>query len=132
MESSLLALYYAFIYPYFTFCNIVWGNTCSSYLEPLKQTPNELYEPYVELGNMTILTHHFSSQVLYRYFSGFCTTNENVHNYYARQTDQFHIQLAKSPHRSRTLRYAGVEINNYFINGLNYNCSDGEYKRNLK
>ena len=34
-ESSLLTLYYAFIYHYFTYCNTVWGNTYSSFLEPL-------------------------------------------------------------------------------------------------
>ena len=26
-ESSMKALYYAFIYPYFTYCITVWGNT---------------------------------------------------------------------------------------------------------
>ena len=28
-------LYNAFIYPYFTYCIEVWGNTYKSYLEPL-------------------------------------------------------------------------------------------------
>ena len=34
-ESSLLTLYYAFIYPYFTYCITVWGNTYPSVLDPL-------------------------------------------------------------------------------------------------
>ena len=34
-ESLLLTLYYAFIYPYFAYCNTVAGNTYSSFLEPL-------------------------------------------------------------------------------------------------
>ena len=60
-ESSLLTLYYAFIYPYFTYCNTVWGNTYSSFLEPLAKFKNEPYGSYVEQGNMTILTHYFNS-----------------------------------------------------------------------
>ena len=34
-QSSLLTLYNAFIYPYFTYCIPVWGNTYNSYLDPL-------------------------------------------------------------------------------------------------
>ena len=34
-QSTLLTLYYAFIYPYFTYCIPVWGNTFQTYLQPL-------------------------------------------------------------------------------------------------
>ena len=34
-KESLLSLYYSFIYPYFTYCNKVWGNTCKTYLEKI-------------------------------------------------------------------------------------------------
>ena len=34
-ESTLLTLYNAFIYPYFTYCIPVWGNTFNSYLQQL-------------------------------------------------------------------------------------------------
>ena len=33
--SSLLTLYYSFVYPYFTYCITVWGNTYSTVLDPL-------------------------------------------------------------------------------------------------
>ena len=32
-KDTLLSLYYSFIYPYLTYCNQVWGNTCKTYLE---------------------------------------------------------------------------------------------------
>ena len=38
-ESSMKTLYYAFIYPYFTYCITVWGNTFNSVLEPLIVLP---------------------------------------------------------------------------------------------
>ena len=34
-QKSLLNIYYAFIYPYFTYCITVWGNTSSYILDPL-------------------------------------------------------------------------------------------------
>ena len=34
-ESTLLTLYYSFVYPYFNYCNSIWGNTCQAYLDPL-------------------------------------------------------------------------------------------------
>ena len=34
-DSALLTMYYAFIYPYYTYCITVCGNTFSSVLEPL-------------------------------------------------------------------------------------------------
>ena len=79
-------------------------------------------------------THIIDYMYLSRlFFSGFFTTNENIHNHYRRQTNQLITQLAKSSQRSRTLRYSGVvKINNYFINRLNYNCYDGKYKKKLK
>ena len=34
-KDNLPSLYYSFIYPYLTFCNQVWGNTCKTYLEKI-------------------------------------------------------------------------------------------------
>ena len=33
--SALKTLYFSFIYPYFTYCNQVWGSACDSHLHPL-------------------------------------------------------------------------------------------------
>ena len=34
-KSKLVSLYYTFIYPYLLYCNVVWGGTFSTHLEPL-------------------------------------------------------------------------------------------------
>ena len=34
-QDSLISLYYSFIYPYFIYCNRVWGTTYKTYIEPL-------------------------------------------------------------------------------------------------
>ena len=130
----------------------MWGNTYSSFLEPLAKLQkrairiicgarkyDHTYPLFQQLSILSLKNLYvYSVQIfLYKYyrqsipiiFSGFFTTNENIHNHYTRQTNQLHTQLAKASQRSRTLRYSGVKINNYFINRLNYNCSDGEYKK---
>ena len=33
--SALKTLYYSLIYPYFNYCNLIWGGTASTHLEPL-------------------------------------------------------------------------------------------------
>ena len=154
-ESSMKTLYYAFIYPYFTYCITVWGNTFNSVLEPLivlqkcairiicgAQRFDHTY-PLFQLSKILPLRnlYVYSAQLfLYKYhrqslpniFSGFFTINETIHNHYTRQIEHFHTHLAKSSQTARTLRCTGVKINNYFMNRLNYNCSDGVYKQKLK
>ena len=34
-RSSLISLYYSFAYPYFIYCNHVWGNSYKTHLEPI-------------------------------------------------------------------------------------------------
>ena len=33
--STLVTLYYSFVYPYLNYCNSIWGSTCQVYLDPL-------------------------------------------------------------------------------------------------
>ena len=35
VSETLLMLYNSFIFPHFTYCLSVWGNTCKSYLSPI-------------------------------------------------------------------------------------------------
>ena len=34
-KDTLKSLYYTLAYPYFTYCNVVWGNTFKTYMSPL-------------------------------------------------------------------------------------------------
>ena len=147
-------LYYAFIYPYFTYCITVWGNTFNSVLEPLivlqkrviricgAQKFDHTY-PLFQLSRILPLRnlYVYSAQLfLYKYYRQslpnifFWFLHHKWHNpyHYTRQIEHFHTHLAKSSQRAKTLRCTGVKINNYFMNHLNYNCSDGVYKQKLK
>ena len=39
--------------------------------------------------------------------------NKNVHDYYTRQADQFHVPVAKRNYMQKIIRYKGVCIWNY-------------------
>ena len=108
-ESSMKTLYYAFIYPYFTYCITVWGNTFNSVLKPLivlqkcairivcgAQRFDHTY-PLFQLSKILPLRnlYVYSAQLfLYKYhrqslpniFSGFFTINETIHNHYTQRT----------------------------------------------
>ena len=151
-KTTILCFY---INPYFTYCITVWGNTFNSVLEPLivlqkgairivcgAQKFDHTY-PLFQLSKILPLRnlYVYSAQLfLYKYyrqslpniFSGFFTINETIHNHYTRQIEHFHTHLAKSSQRARPLRSTGVKINDYFMNRLNCNCSDGVYKQKLK
>ena len=147
-------LYYAFIYPYFTYCITVWGNTFSlssqasdcatksvirivcgtqkfDHTYPLFQLSKILL-----LRNLYVYTAHLFLYKYYRQslpiFFGFFTINETVQNHCTRQIKNFRTHLTKSFQRATTLRCTGVKMNNYFMNRLNYNCSDGVYKPTIK
>ena len=44
--NALKTLYFSFIYPFFTYCNHVWGSTCVTNLEPLFFITEEMYTNY--------------------------------------------------------------------------------------
>ena len=45
-QDSLISLYYSFIYPYFIYCNHVWGTTCKTYIEPLSVLQKKNHSNY--------------------------------------------------------------------------------------
>ena len=57
--ETMRMLYNAFVYPYFTYCIEVWGNTCQSYMDPLVKLQNVLSERLLGPESMTIPYHCF-------------------------------------------------------------------------
>ena len=154
-QKSLLNMYYAFIYPYFTYCITVWGNTFSYILDPLMKLQKRalrlvdgarkydhtapIFEKYelLNLRNLYIYCvqiflykHH--QEILPEVFSHFFEMNNAVHEYYTRQEKHFHVPLCKSVQKSKCLKSSGVKIYNYMIEHMNYNCSFVSFKYVLK
>ena len=54
--------------------------------------------------------------------------NKNVHDYYTRQADQFHVPVAKRNYMQKIIRYKGVCIWNYLSQFVDYDRSFLSYK----
>ena len=103
-QKSLLNMYYAFIYPYFTYCITVWGNTFSYILDPLMELQKralrlvdgarkydhtapifEKYELlnlrnfYIYCAQIFLYKHH--PEILPEVFSHFFEMNNAVHEF---------------------------------------------------
>ena len=112
-------MYYAFIYPYYTFCITVWGNTFSSVLEsllelqkravrqitgagrydhtmPIFQSLNVLNIPKLYIYSVLFFFYFF-------FFAYFFMTNNTFHEHDTRQRKQFRPPLVRSNQRPRAM-----------------------------
>ena len=53
--NTSISLYYTLFYSYLTYCNIVWGNSCKSYLKPIVLLQKKMIR--VTAGNRIYLEH---------------------------------------------------------------------------
>ena len=153
--SSLITMYYCFIYPYIIYCVEAWGSTCSTYLLTLSKlqkkvmciitsspfkAPSEPLFHSLNILNIHKIYLYFTSLFMFTYIKGstpdiFNTMfliNKNVHSHSTRQINKMHIPLAKTAMVKRSIRYRGVTVWNYISDKFDYNCSISVYKKKLK
>ena len=154
-KKTLLTLYNAFIYPYFTYCIEVWGNTHQTYLDTLNKLQKRAiriisFSKYLahtedlfkdlKLLNLKNIYIYASQLFMYKYhhgtvphvFSSFFTRNSDIHTHDTRQQNKLHVSLIKYTFMTRFIRCIGVRLYNYFTDKLNWDCFYPTYKRNLK
>ena len=148
-------LYNAFIYPYFTYCIEVWGNTYQSYLEPLIKLQKRavrtivgarkyahtaplfrelkllnIKEIYIYCVQLFMYKYHHS--ILPLIFSDFYVRNNSIHEHHTRQQNLLHVPLIFTKPLSKTIRVSGVTLYNHFSNSLCLKVSYVTYKGILK
>ena len=154
-ESTLLTLYYSFVYPYFNYCNCIWGNTYQSYLEPLvklqkravriissaeRRAHTEPLFKKLKILNLSKLFIYCTQLFMFKYhhglvpeiFQNFFVHNNTIHSYMTRQSNHMHSFGAHSAQMHRRLRMIGVNFYNYFYGKLNMDCLFVTYKYHLK
>ena len=133
--KSMRMLYNAFVYPYFTYCIEVWGNTCQSYLDPLVKLQKRAIRTIVgarkydhtlplfqnlKLLNIReiyiycvhILMNKYHHDLLPSVFSDFYVQNNSVHEYHTRQENL--LPLIRTAPLSKSVRVTGVSLYNHF------------------
>jgi hypothetical protein len=117
-KDTLRQLYYSFLYPYLTYCNIIWGQATTNILYPLFKLQKRAIRIIINLRrydstlkaskNLKILRlpdiHTFTILVfMFKYkndllpatFNNFYSENSQFHRYPTRGSTQLRIPMAK-------------------------------------
>ena len=154
---SLITLYYSFAYPYFIYCNHVWGNNYASTLEKIKIVQKRLIRtitcsPYRahtaplfyanRLSTISDINSYTIGAFMYRFlngnlpdiFEGFFVKNRdrNVHQYNLRNADELYVPYARLDVRKFSLKIAGAKLWNILPNHIKESSSNDILKQNLK
>ena len=133
------------------YCITVWGNTCTSYIEPLERIvkravrlisgSNRLAHTAPLFQNLNILPvtkllvhsiqlfmYKYYHKLLPRMFVPYFVNNFDVHGYHTRQSGSLHVSYNKSI----SIRYTGVNVWNYFSKRIEPNMPYHLYTKYLK
>ena len=112
--SVLLSLYYTMIYPYYEYCNIIWANVKSKYLEKLSTSHRKVLRIVFKLKWNAYIDHLYVkcnilniygintfpigcfmfkavNGLLPLHFSNLFITNNNIHCHCTRQHCNLHV-----------------------------------------
>ena len=153
--TSLFTLYYSFVYPYFTYCIAVWGNTYSTVFDPLikcqKRAVRNVHGAgkydhtypifqslqilhlrkfyiYIYIYSVQIFLYKYRQQKLPEVFCKFFYCCQHNSWTSTRQNNHYRASLARCVQRSCALRYSGVKINNSLFDCTNYNFAYSMFK----
>ena len=154
-ENTLKVLYNTIVYPYFTYCIEVWGNTYSTYIEPLIKAQKRAIRTIVgakkfdhttesfkklKLLNITEIYVYFVQLFMFKFYRNMLphvldslfTWNYVVHSQDTRQRGLLHVPLIRTFPHIRTIRVTGVRLFNHISKMFDMKYSYDTYKRHLK
>lgn len=143
--KCLLTLYYSLIYPYLSYCNLVWASTFPSTLKNIfilqkrfvriathstQRTPsaslfvklNILDIYHLNIYQICIFMHRiqFNPGIIPEHFRFYFKTNAEVHNYNTRQSKELHLPKSVTSRAQFLLRYRGCKLwsqHSHLVNG---------------
>ena len=155
-KSCLVSLYYSVAYPYFIYCNHVWGNTHTTFLDPLLKCQKRIIRiitsspyrahtrPLLVANNMlnvfdinNLVVSVFMRTALYsiepsNIFSSFFTMKNAVHDHETRSRHDVYIPLAKKFVRGLSIRFHGGKVWNDIPDHIRDSETSDSFKINLK
>ena len=134
-KDTLINLYYTFIYPYLTYCNIVWGRAANIHLsrlhllqkrvlrvickthflahtEPLFKDCNVLNVYQINQYVTGIFMYKYNKCLLPNIFENMYERQSDKHNYCTRQNQYYSLPICRTQRRKNSLCYVGA----YFWN----------------
>ena len=141
-RSTLVDLYYAFVYPFLTYCIHVWGTACAVHLSKLtvlqkrairiiagvsyRTHTDPFFEKFKLVKFNDVLTlstalfmYKFHHNLLPNVFENFFRLNSEFHSYQTRHNEMLSTPLCKSERMRRTIRHRGVQVWNQITSSQN-------------
>ena len=153
--ETLLTLYYSFIYPYFNYALEVWGDACSSYLQPLIKLQKRAIRIitfsgwldhtgplFKNLKALQLTNIHVYKVVLIMFkvwhsmvppiFASLFTRNTEIHYHNTRRQLEFRTPYAKTEYMKRAISNKGAKFWNIYCTKFSIDCSFLSFKNALK
>jgi hypothetical protein len=154
-QSTLLTMYYSFIFPYIGYCIELWGSANYSLLSSIFKLQKRVVRIIVSAGyrahtepifsqlsilplskvyqmNVILFMYKFSNDLLPNIFTAMFHWNKDVHQYNTRQARKLHVIKCKTSSLIKSLSYKGILMWNYITDKINPNCSIVTFKWHLK
>ena len=153
-KNVLINLYNSYVFPYLIYCVEIWGNTCTTHLDPLIKLQKKIirvisFSPYKShtdplFKNMKILSlnkivvHRIGMQ-MYKYHHNtlpdviidLFTEHKTKHHHNTRHKHNFRHPLGKQEYMYRNFSFKGIYVWNYITSATNINlnaqCSTFKY-----
>ena len=154
-RKTLIQLYHAFIYPYLSYCVLIWGNSPASTLWPVYKLQKLALRIIMSVGprvsslpfckehgilrlpeiytlNAGIFMFKFNNSLLPGIYDKLFIRNDSVHRYPTRQASQLRAPRTKFRLAESFITNTGVHIWNTISKTINTQTKLGTFKRALK
>lgn len=154
-SSTMITMYYSFVYPYINYCNHVWGNTYITNLKPIILLHKKIIRivtgsPYLshteplmkefnllnlisinKLTRTTFMYRCLNNQINVHFGSYFCY-NRDVHQRDTRSNDDLYTPSFRLDVRRFSIRVAGPDLWNSIPQNIKESQSLQIFKRQFK
>ena len=154
-QTSLISLYYSFAYPYFIYCNHVWGNKYRTILDKLflvqkkiirviKNSPYRAYTEPLFLANQILNVHDINVYTVgvFMYntietdvptlFTSFFRHNSDLHEYPTSRAHDLHVPRGRINVRIFSMRINGAMVWNSIHERVREAQTEMLFKRSLR
>ena len=154
-ESTLIGLYYSFAYPYFNYCNHVWGNNYQSCLERISLIQKKLVriiscssfrantEPLYfanKILNVSDINDYIIRIFMYEclhgnvpdIFRNYFQRNADVHDHYLRNANDSYTPYGRLDIRQFSIKFAGANLWNSLPSFIKNSQSINIFKKNMR
>ena len=150
-SNILLMLYYSMIFPHLNYCNIIWGNTYTSYMDKIYLlqkrairiiTKSEYLAPsrplFVKMHilpifqliqlNIRIFMFKFQNGLLPEIPNLNFITNSDIHSYSTRQKNDLHLFKVRTTNAQNSFYVNSIKEWNYLSNDVKESKTPSRFK----